>query len=102
MHHWCTKQIVFLYIYYINISTVVVIISMSRITVVLRVVFTATATPGKHQGHRAHRERPGHVRNGGDPLRAAGALCRSQLRHLGLTQRSALLLPAVRSSSNSY
>ena len=57
---------------------------MSRITVVLRVVFTATATPGKHQGHRAHRERPGHVRNGGDPLRAAGALCRSQLRHLGL------------------
>ena len=37
-----------------------------------------------HPGHRADRDDPGGVRDGGDPLRAAGALGRAERRALGL------------------
>ena len=37
-----------------------------------------------HPGHRADRDLPGRVRDGGDPLRAARALGRAQRRPLGL------------------
>ena len=37
-----------------------------------------------HPGHRADRDDPGRVRDGGDPLRAAGALGRAERRALGL------------------
>ena len=40
--------------------------------------------PGEHQGHGADRDDPRRVRDGGDPLRAAGALGRAQRRALGL------------------
>ena len=39
---------------------------------------------GEHQGHGADRDDPRRVRDGGDPLRAAGALGRAQRRALGL------------------
>ena len=41
--------------------------------------------PARHDpGHRADRDDPGGVRDGGDPLRAAGALGRAERRALGL------------------
>ena len=52
---------------------------------VFRVRAGAARHPGRHhQGHGADRDDPGRVRDGRDPLRAARALRRPQLRPLGL------------------
>ena len=53
-----------------------------------------------HPGHRADRDDPGRVRDGGDPLRAAGALGRAERRAAGTTcsASSRSSAPGARSS----
>ena len=57
--------------------------------------------PGRHDpGHGAHRDHPGGVRDGGDPLRAARPRVRAQRRPLGLPLQHHQVLPRCRARTS--
>ena len=59
--------------------------------------------PARHRpGHRADRDHPGRVRDGGDPLRAARPRLRAERRPLGLPVQHHQVLPRRRPASSCW